>query len=330
MNPKTNLPAEASPLETWKEAMQDFIALRKAQGAAPRTIQGYRENISSFFRKYSAAWDGPCRRCLLHYLSQDGISPATYNVRLKVLHPFFRFCVSEGKFPYSPADGLKYRREEARIVDHPLEDIKRLLSVIRLENFTGTRDRALFLFSLDTGARPGEALQLRPCDIDLNGKKAVIRPATSKTRTGRSVFFSGETAGSIRSLLAFRKREWDDSVLVFCTRQGTPWDSRGWTGQLARYAKRAGLSRFSAYDIRHLHAITFLRNGGNLMTLQREMGHADLEMTRRYLAITEEDIRKDHEQASPVASLLTQGKRGNRISGVLIGGRSKKTMSRIA
>lgn len=306
MNEKVNTLLKAPSLETWEEAMDEFISLRKAQGAAPRTIQGYRENIASFFRKYLTAWNGPCRKCVLHYLSQESISPATYNARLKVLHPFFRFCVGEGVFPFSPADGLKYRREEPRIIDHPIEDIRKLLSVIERESFSGTRDRALFLFSIDTGIRPGEALQLKPSDIDLHKRRAIIRAATSKTRTGRTVFFSPETAEAILLVLAFRRREWEDSIPVFCTRKGTCWNSRGWTGQLARYAKKAGLSRFSAYDIRHQHAITFLRNGGNVMTLQREMGHSDLDMTRRYLAISDEDVRLAHTKVSPVASLLSR------------------------
>ncbi|MPM45202.1 Tyrosine recombinase XerC [bioreactor metagenome] len=330
MNGERPLLPKAALLETWKDAMEDFISLRKAEGAAPRTIQGYRENIGSFFKKYPTAWEGTCRKCLLHYLSQEGISPATYNARLKVLHPFFRFCVSEGVFPFSPAEGLKYRREEARIIDHSIDAIKKLLSVMEARTFTGTRDRALFLFSLDTGARPGETLQMRPSDIDLRERKAIIRPATSKTRTGRSVFFSRETAAALLSILAFRKKEWNDSVPLFCARQGTPWNSRAWTGQLSRYAKKAGLPRFSAYDIRHQHAITFLRNGGNLMTLQREMGHTDLEMTRRYLAITEEDIRKDHEKASPVTSLLTKEKGVKRTPLIVVKEKRKNPPLKIA
>lgn len=86
MNEKVNTLLKAPSLETWEEAMDEFISLRKAQGAAPRTIQGYRENIASFFRKYPTAWNGPCRKCVLHYLSQESISPATYNAQIGRAH----------------------------------------------------------------------------------------------------------------------------------------------------------------------------------------------------------------------------------------------------
>jgi hypothetical protein len=38
--------------------------------------------------------------------------------------------------------------------------------------------------------------------------------------------------------------------------------------------------------------------------LQREMGHSDLDMTKRYLALSEDDLREAHAKASPLNSLL--------------------------
>jgi len=40
--------------------------------------------------------------------------------------------------------------------------------------------------------------------------------------------------------------------------------------------------------------------GGNVFALQRTMGHADLNMTKRYLAIIGEDLKREYETASPV------------------------------
>lgn len=291
--------------ESWQDAMSRFLSLRKAQGAAPRTLRGYEENVRAFFRRYPTAWSPACRDCLLDYLAQDGISPATYNVRLKVLHPFFRFCVSQGIFDESPAEGLKYRRQEPRIVDHNRDNLRKVLSAIPEDTFAGLRDKTLFLFALDCGIRPSEALQLLPSDIDLSACRVRIRAATSKTRTGRTVFFSDHVRHLLERLLAVRPEEWnEEKAPVFCSSYGTPMDTHTWTVQLRRYAQKAGLSRFSAYDLRHQHAIDYLRNGGDVMTLQKGMGHATLDMTRQYLALSDDDLRTSHDRASPVNALL--------------------------
>jgi site-specific recombinase XerD len=299
--------------------MSRFLALRKAQGAAPRTLRGYEESIKSFFTRYPTAWSPACRDCLLEYLAQDGTSPATYNVRLKVLHPFFRFCVDQGIFDESPAEGLKYRRQEPRIVDHNTDDIRKVLSSMREDTFTGMRDKTLFLLSLDSGIRPSEALQLLPSDIDLSACRVRIRAATSKTRTGRTVFFSDHVRHLLERLLAVRPEEWNEGKApVFCSSYGTPMDTHTWTVQLRRYAQKAGLPRLSAYDLRHQHAIDYLRNGGDVMTLQKEMGHSTLDMTRQYLALSDDDLRTAHRKASPINALFQKEesrKRMGRLKG---------------
>lgn len=305
--------------ESWQDAMSRFLALRKAQGAAPRTLRGYEESIKGFFTRYPTAWSPACRDCLLEYLAQDGTSPATYNVRLKVLHPFFRFCVDQGIFDESPAEGLKYRRQEPRIVDHNTDDIQKVLSSMREDTFTGLRDKTLFLLSLDSGIRPSEALQLLPSDIDLSACRIRIRAATSKTRTGRTIFFSDHVRHLLERLLAVRPEEWNEGKApVFCSSYGTPMDTHTWTVQLRRYAQKAGLPRLSAYDLRHQHAIDYLRNGGDVMTLQKEMGHSTLDMTRQYLALSDDDLRTAHRKASPINALFQKEeprKRMGRLKG---------------
>jgi integrase len=68
--------------------------------------------------------------------------------------------------------------------------------------------------------------------------------------------------------------------------------------------RRIGLPRLSAYDLRHAGALEFLRAGGDALLLQQQMGHSTLSMTRHYLAFSDEDLRRAHRLASPVAALL--------------------------
>ena len=71
-----------------------------------------------------------------------------------------------------------------------------------------------------------------------------------------------------------------------------------------QYCKRAGV-QFTPYQLRHSFATFYLQNGGDLFTLQKQMGHADLQMTRRYTEITDEQVCKSHSAFSPVGMLNT-------------------------
>lgn len=292
--------------ETWDDALDRFLALRRSEGAAEKTLEGYRHNVELFFRRYPDAWGPTCRDCLIQHLSQKGIAPSTYNVRLKTLRPFFTFCTTEGAFSSSPAEGLKYRREEPRIVDYKMEDIKRLINSIGADTYPTLRDTCLIILSLDTGIRPSEALALLPEDVDLQTRRALVKAAVSKTRKARTIFFCEGTARVLQRLLDARPKAWEEDTPIFCTAYGTQWSTHAWSVNLRRYAKAAGLKHLSAYDLRHQHAIEALRNGMNVFALQKGMGHSTLSMTEKYLALSSDDLRKAYERSSPAQMFFPQ------------------------
>jgi len=298
---------------SWQDALEAFVLFKKAEGYSSRTIKDYRYHVALLFRECPQAWSpqdaNKTRMAVLSYLGQDGIAPATFNIRRKYLKAFFSWLVDEGAYTRNPLEGIRARKAEPRIVQHSAEVLANLLKLPDRSTYCGKRDYALLCLSIDTAIRPSEALSLNVEDVNLKEMVVLVRASVAKTRKSRTLPFSIETAKALQALIAFRPREWE-TKLIFANHEGDRLTVSGWRQRLQKnYAPKLGLKHLSPYDLRHDAALHFLRNGMNPFALQTIMGHSDLETTKHYIALVEADIREAQEKASPVKKLLGSKKR---------------------
>ncbi len=290
---------------TWQDALQQFLWFKNAQGLSDTTIADYRKHVSLFFKRHPEAYNpANLKAAVLSYMA-DNVKPATFNLRLTYLGAFFDWAVREGIFPENPLKGIKRRKADPRIVQLDVETLRELLKLPDTNTFAGLRDYALILLTLDTGIRPKEAFALTPGDINFRSLEVYVRAENAKTRVARSLPISPQTANALRELLSSRHPAWSEKTPVFCTADGTPMTSLVWNDRMRAYTKKLGV-KVRPYDLRHCFALYYLRNGGNALALQRTMGHSDLAMTKRYVALTQSDIREQHEIASPLNAILPQ------------------------
>jgi len=285
---------------SWNEYLSEFITAKKVQGLRERTIIDYQKNIHRFFQRYPDCLDDYHQlcHCVSEYFAVSNISPATFNIWRAYLKCFFSYLVGEGVIPKNPITFLK-RKDEGKARNIPQDVLMEFLKLPDKRTFTGLRDYCLILLTLDTGIRPGEALSLLPKDINLFSLEITIRNEIAKTKVTRTVPIASLTATYIQRLLKARFNTWNDTVPVFCSYEGKPMLETSWSHRLKGYSQKLGYS-ITPYSLRHSFALLYLRNGGNVFALQRTMGHADLNMTKRYLALTGEDLKREHETASPV------------------------------
>jgi len=281
-----------------EEALQEFLLLKKAQGLAKVTLDDYSFHVRAFF-KHCEGWDN-VSTALVHYMSQE-IKANTYNLRLRYLRAFFDWCVSEGYLSQNPLKGWKLRKTEPRIVNIPDTVLKGLLDTPNKKTFAGLRDYTLILIQLDTGIRPKEALSLSIEDVCFKQMLVNVKAASAKTRVSRSLPISPITAQALKKLISAHHESWRTD-LIFCTHEGQPMDRRHWAKRLAEYSEIINY-KIRPYDLRHSFALYYLRSGGDVFSLQRIMGHTNLTMTQQYLSLTDEDIKNQHAQSSPLNSI---------------------------
>jgi len=308
---KTVVPLTKCP--DWKEALETFLWHKSAQGTSERTRKDYATHVRRFFQFFPNAWSDQetLKRALWEYMGKE-CSNNYFNLKREYLGGFMAWCFAQGYIQANPLADIRKKKPGSRIVDIDVDTIKSLLKNIDQSTFAGLRDYGILLVQLDTASRPSEVLSLLPADVNFHSLEITIRESVAKTRTQRILPISPQTAKAISSILAARHPAWGTTVPVFCTADGVPMRPDQWSKRLQNHSRK--LARpITPYQLRHCSAIMFLRGGGNVFGLQRMMGHTDLTMTRRYISLTDNDLRQQHALASPLNELLPAKHRVRKI-----------------
>lgn len=159
------------------------------------------------------------------------------------------------------------------------------------------RDEAIMLFLADTGVRASELCGLKLSDVNMQERYAMVLGKGNKRRT---VYFGLHTAKAITTHLRGTERTAD--APLFRSERGGALTRWGLREIVERAGKVAAIetARCSAHTFRHTMAVTFLRNGGQVFALRELLGHTDLKMTNRYVAMAQADIASQHRRFSPV------------------------------
>ncbi len=295
---------------SWKDLLETFLLTMKAQGLSTLTLRDYRSITTRFFTTFSDALESPEKGKLaaLSFLADDSIGPVAFNHRLRHVRTFYQWLISEGHVARNPFDGLKKRREAGRIVDVDMDTITALLDLPDRTTWTGQRDYALMLFSVDTATRPGESLQLQPADFDLARAEVTIPAHVSKVRQARTLPLSAPTVKVIRNLLDIRHPSWKTSVPVFCSQDGMDMQESSWSHRMKSYAARLG-KPLTPYTLRHAAATLLLRSGANAFAVQALLGHSTPTMTMRYVHLISSDLKDQHARFSPIGQIVGERQR---------------------
>lgn len=255
------------------------------------------------------------KRCFSNHrfnpVQDRGLSGHTINCYLRSLRIFFSWLVSEGIIQDNPFDRVKIPRPPRKLTPTFTDSqIQELLNVIDARTPGGYRDHTIILTLLDTGMRVSELCHLKLNDVWLEEGMLKVLGKGNKERLipmGKQVQ---------RCLWHYISRFRPEPLvasgnLLFLAQDGKPLTKDRAEKIMARYGKKAGLKgvRCSPHTLRHTAAVKFLRNGGDVFSLQRMLGHASLEMTRRYCELADTDVKQAHMTASPVDNLDLPAKR---------------------
>ena len=173
-------------------------------------------------------------------------------------------------------------------------EVYSLMEVPNLKSLTGLRNRCIMGLMYESGLRTGEALALKPRDVDLEEKRVEV--LRGKGNNPRTVYFRSD---ELAILIERWKKLRPKSEYLFCTvrssrGKGEIIDPRGLRLTFKRYVKTAGLnpSRVTPHVLRHTCATEMLRRGVNLRVIQEALGHKWISTTQVYTHVVNEDVKR--------------------------------------
>jgi len=297
---------------TIQDALTAYRTYARAEGKSPKTISWVVNSVG-----YFADFLGPDRQDIGDIKGNDlrrfiialqdkpkfsnhpynrsqtaKLSPQSIDNYCRGIRSFFAFLKREGFIgTNSIAKVTLPKIPEIVIPTFSEGEIAKLLSQPNARSHEGYRDYCILLTLIDTGIRLSELANLKLDDIDYEQNLFLVM---GKGKRERFVPFGRRVAKALMKYQVKCRPEPIGTENFWLRQDGRPLLAKRIEKLISRYGKQAGLKRCYAHKLRHTSSVMYLRNGGDVFSLQKKLGHRSLVMTRHYSNLADSDVRAQH------------------------------------
>lgn len=265
-------------LKRWQEYMESEYEIQDVEGVESIHIKKY-----------------------IQYRQQLGAEkPITLNNNIATLRVFFNYLVEEEYMEEknNPLRKIKSLKEEKRIIlTFNDEEVQRIINDVKEVTYSNIRDKLILIMLFDTGIRVSELCNIKESDVSL--RHILIRGKGSKERlvyiskTMRKYMRRFEEAKKLR----FKNKESHEVEDFYFLDQCAQQLHRSRINKILKeHCNNVGIRdgvRCSPHDCRHYFAQKQLRNGIDVYSLSRLLGHFDTQETAKYLRGLEQNAILD-------------------------------------
>ena len=163
---------------------------------------------------------------------------------------------------------------------------------------TGVRDRAVLEVLYSTGIRLEELASLTIYDCDLTG--GMLRVNKGKGAKDRVVPMGKHAVRLLKEYIARIRPRSAGSRSLFLNRLGGPLSRQIVQLMVRTYARKAGIAKkVTPHVFRHTFATSLIKNGADVIAVQKMLGHASPKTTQIYTHVAGVDIKKTHASSHP-------------------------------
>ena len=188
---------------------------------------------------------------------------------------FFTWLLNEeiiDKNPMTKIKPIKHLEAEKKSFTAAEIDIMR-------SNCSDLRERAEIELLLSSGVRVEELTKLNKSDINFDTYEVKVREG--KGKKARTTFMNEVAAMHLKEYLESRD---DDSEMLFINKYKKRMSTNAVREDLDRIEERTGIENIHPHRFRRTFATTMHARGMDIITIQRLMGHSNINTTTKYIA----------------------------------------------
>ena len=298
-----------------KEILEEFKLECELRRLTPRTIKGYYNSSLQFLtwleKQQSIIELEGIRtthiKLYMQYLIKKNLSPSYINSVLRCIRAYFRYAVEEDYLRINPAEKISWQRQGKVLINtFTDEEVRALLNVFDFSTYLSARNKLVLAIAFDTGARNSEICDILEKDIRdnvilLHGKgnkerhvplTPYLKRAILKYRRIKDVYFENKPEPYKNLLLSRTGRPLTKEAVEHIFNQA------------ALQVEIREEIRCSPHTARHYFAQTHLRNGLDVYSVSRLLGHENINITKRYLqSLQDSSIVEMAVKTSPLRNL---------------------------
>lgn len=224
------------------------------------------------------------------------------------LRAFLYYCMDNGyisKFQIKLIKAVKQvkpiytENELEKLLEKP--DVKKC-------SFIDYRNWVISNYLLATGNRLRTIINMKIEDVNFDNCQILLK--ATKNRKQYIIPLSEELQKILQEYLVYRKGKSPDDYL-FCNSYGKKMNKRTLQGQIKKYNNDRGVFKTSAHLYRHTFAVNYLLNGGDIMRLQKLLGHSSLDMVKEYLDMISECLDVGFKNFNPLDNFMKKNSKSH-------------------
>jgi site-specific recombinase XerD len=299
-----NLVHLAAALPDWlHQAMREHTLRRIAQWQPHRAKSQTHHHFSTLCR--IGAWlvternwtqlDQLRRVDLVAYVNarqEAGLKPRSIAAELTVFRAFWRDLLAQERV----TNGAILQVQAPPAGDHlprflTATEFQRLQAVVQSQTQADTPsdrfDQAWFYLLAHAGLRKSEVQNLRLSDLDLNGRR--LRVQGGKGDRDRVIPMTDHLVAVLQAYLVVREPAPTDHLLIY---RGAPLKHQLIADRLERFGPLAQIAPLTPHRLRHTLATFLINYGMPITSLQKFLGHQDINKTLIYARVHDETVRR--------------------------------------